>query len=101
MKSIFVVVIAILIVIYEIKSDDDKADELCPKCGQSINETRFHAYDDIFKLRWQTPRPGTEKYQESYQDYHSLVSYGLFFPYNMPIILLKCFILPTVKSCIL
>lgn len=74
MKSIFVVVIAILIVIYEIKSDD-KADEYCHKCGQSTNESRFHAYDDIFKLRWQTPRPGTEKYQESYQDYHSLVSY--------------------------
>lgn len=49
----------------------------CPKCGQPADESRFHAYDDVFKRRWQTPAPGTSQlYQDSYQDYHSLVSYN-------------------------
>lgn len=50
------------------------ASKHCVKCGEhEADESRFHAYEDVFKRRWQTPRPESQNYQESYQSYYSLV----------------------------
>ena len=45
-------------------------DESC-KSGSQV-----HANDGVGKRRWQTPKPGTAKYQQSYQHMHVLVGYA-------------------------
>jgi len=52
-----------------------------PHCGIFNDEgcksgSQFHANEGVGKRRWQTPKPGQKNYQESFQDYHSLVGYG-------------------------
>ena len=53
---------------------DCEQQQICPKCSQVLDESKFHSTDDIVRRRWQTPKPGEEGYQTSYQDFHSLVS---------------------------
>ena len=38
--------------------------------------SQFHANPGVDAKRWQTPKPGTNGYQASYQDYHTLVGYA-------------------------
>jgi hypothetical protein len=41
-----------------------------------IDKTQFHANPSVEQKRWQTPKSGTDKYQSSFQDYHTLVGYA-------------------------
>lgn len=40
------------------------------------SQDQYHANQDVSKRRWQTYKKDHEKYQKSYQDYHSLVGYA-------------------------
>lgn len=40
------------------------------------SDTQFHSNPEVNSRRWQTPKPGAENYQKSFQDYHSLVGYA-------------------------
>lgn len=65
-KAILDVILLTQIVIY--------CQKYCPKCGQLIEENKFHVYEGIYKQRWQSPKPADPNYQKSYQDFYSLVS---------------------------
>jgi len=59
---------------------NDCSNEL-PNCGIFNDEgcksgSQFHANEGVGERRWQTPKPGQKNYQESFQDYHSLVGYA-------------------------
>lgn len=52
-----------------------------PGCDRFNDDTcqsgsQYHANPGQEKRRWQTPKPGQPNYQDSFQDYHSLVGYG-------------------------
>ncbi|CAF1243539.1 unnamed protein product [Rotaria sordida] len=52
-----------------------------PGCGifkeeSCVDDSQFHATSDVEEKRWQTPKPGTNGYQSSFQDYHTLVGYA-------------------------
>ncbi|CAF1049176.1 unnamed protein product [Rotaria sp. Silwood1] len=41
-----------------------------------VDDSQFHAIAGVEEKRWQTPKPGMNGYQSSFQDYHTLVGYA-------------------------
>ncbi|CAF1006803.1 unnamed protein product, partial [Didymodactylos carnosus] len=71
------------------KCEKDETAQSCPQdCPnelpgcQIFNEEscsggqQFHANPSVAEKRWQTPKPGAQRYQTSFQDYHALVGYA-------------------------